>query len=292
MTTAAQPVDTADRLSVTLFVALALHALLILGVTFSIDPPDKVAPTLNITLATHKSQAAPENADYLAQFNQEASGTLEKAEQLTSEQQAQISDTEIRDINPQPQLRASTPVLRTMEVVDSSGRNPRKVAENIDPQEQQEVEIRDGEQVDQLQISAEIASLRAKLDQQRQQYAKKPRVRRITSVATKASYDAEYLHKWSNKVEFVGNRNYPQEALKNNLFGNLRLAAVILPNGTIERVEILKSSGHRILDDAARQIVQLASPFAPFPPEIRQQADQLEIIRTWHFEITGVSTTN
>ncbi len=292
MTTAAQPVDTADRLSFTLFVALALHALLILGVTFSIDPPDKVAPTLNITLATHKSQAAPENADYLAQFNQEASGTLEKAEQLTSEQQAQISDTEIRDINPQPQLRASTPVLRTMEVVDSSGRNPRKVAENIDPQEQQEVEIRDGEQVDQLQISAEIASLRAKLDQQRQQYAKKPRVRRITSVATKASYDAEYLHKWSNKVEFVGNRNYPQEALKNNLFGNLRLAAVILPNGTIERVEILKSSGHRILDDAARQIVQLASPFAPFPPEIRQQADQLEIIRTWHFEITGVSTTN
>ena len=117
-------------------------------------------------------------------------------------------------------------------------------------------------------------------------------MRRITSVATKASYDAEYLHKWSNKVEFVGNRNYPQEALKNNLFGNLRLAAVILPNGTIERVEILKSSGHRILDDAARQIVQLASPFAPFPPEIRQQADQLEIIRTWHFEITGVSTTN
>ncbi|TQV69717.1 energy transducer TonB [Exilibacterium tricleocarpae] len=287
-----QPVDSADRLSFTLFVALAVHALLILGISFSADQSDKVAPTLNITLATHKAQQAPDKADYLAQLNQEASGTLEQAEQLTTEQQAQISDTQIRDINPEPQLQATTPVQRQTQVVSTSADTARQTTEAPDPELQEEVQQLEGDQQEQLEVSAEIASLRAKLDQQRQQYAKKPRVRRITSVATKASYDAEYLHKWSNKVEFVGNRNYPQEALQNNLFGDLRLAAVILPNGTIEKVEILQSSGHAVLDDAAMQIVHLASPFAPFPPEIRREADQLEIIRTWHFEITGFSTTN
>ena len=292
MTSAAQPVDTTDRLSFTLFVALAVHALLILGITFSADQNDKVAPTLNITLATHKAQAAPEKADYLAQFNQEASGTRDKAEQLTTQQQAEIADTQIRDINPQPQLKAATPVRRQTQVVSTEARAERQTAEAVNPEEQQQVEKREGERENQTQMSAEIASLRAKLDRQRQQYAKKPRIRRITSMATKASYDAEYLHKWSNKVEFVGNRNYPEEALANKLFGDLRLAAVILPNGTIEKVEILQSSGHQVLDNAAMQIVHLASPFAPFPPEIRREADQLEIIRTWHFEITGFSTTN
>jgi protein TonB len=140
-------------------------------------------------------------------------------------------------------------------------------------------------------LSAEIASLRAKLDQQRQAIARRPRIHRITSVATQASVDAEYLSKWTSKVEFVGNRNFPREAIRQRIYGKLRLLTVLRPNGTIMNVEILQSSGHSILDEAALQIVHMASPFPPFPPEIKKDVDQLEIIRTWHFEITGLSTS-
>ena len=140
-------------------------------------------------------------------------------------------------------------------------------------------------------ISAEIASLQAKLDKQRQEYAKRPRVRTLTSVSTKESFDAKYLHEWGTRIEQVGNRNYPKEALSRHITGNLRLSVVINPDGTIYEIKVLQSSGQRILDDAARQIVRLAAPFASFPPEIRKQADRLQIIRTWSFEITGNNST-
>lgn len=287
-----QQTSTADRLSFTIFLAIALHAILILGISFSVESGNQVAPTLEITLASYKSHKAPEQADYLAQFNQEASGTAEKAQELTTEEIAKIADTQVNRIQPQPQSRASALAVTQTQVVSTQGQSQQKSLKLKEVDKQKALEKQSGEKSDLPILSAEIASLKAKLDQQRQEYAKKPRIRRLTSIAAKASYDAEYLHKWSSKVEYVGNNNYPEEALRDKVFGDLRLAAVILPNGTIHNIEILQSSGHKILDDAAKQIVHLASPFPPFPPEIRKQADQLEIIRTWHFEITGLSTTN
>ena len=57
----------------------------------------------------------------------------------------------------------------------------------------------------------------------------------------------------------------------------------LLPDGTVEKIEILLSSGQRVLDLAAVRTVRMASPFTPFPPEMKQW-DKLEIIRTWQFE--------
>jgi len=285
-------VDTADRLSFTVFLALAFHALIIFGISFSLDKGGSQSPTLEITLATHKAKLAPEKADYLAQFNQEASGTEDVSRQLTTDQSAEFSDTVIRDINPSPQAKAVTPSeQRDLQTITTRGDSPQKTRLQIDPNPSEELELQEGKLEELPLLSAEIASLRAKLDHQRQEYAKRPRIRRLTSVATKTSLEAEYLHRWSSKVEFIGNRNYPEEALKDKIYGTLRLAAVIKANGTIDRVEILQSSGHRMLDEAALQIVHLASPFMAFPADIRKEYDQLEIIRTWHFEITGLSTS-
>lgn len=290
MTAATQPVDSADRLSFTLFLALALHALLILGVSFSLDKGAQIPPTLEITLATHKTTKAPDKADYLAQFNQEASGTEKQARQLTTETPSPFADSRIRDINPSPQTRAVIPTDRQLQRVTTTGSSERKAKIQLEPNPSDEKQARRGQLEELPLLSAEIASLQAKLDRQRQAYAKRPRVRTLTSVATKASYDAEYLNRWISKVEFVGNRNYPQQALRERLSGKLRMVTTLKPDGSIERVEILKSSGHRVLDEAALQIVHLASPFSPFPPEIRKEADQLEIIRTMHFEISGLTT--
>jgi protein TonB len=288
----APPVDTGDRLSFTLFLALVLHALLILGVTFKLPDPAITSQTIEITLANYRADKAPEHADFLAQQNQEASGTEETAKQLTTEQVAEFADSQIRDINPMPEQRAVAPQERQDQAVIETRMTSSfttAVTKNSElPEEQLE---RDGLLEERPIITAEIASLQAKLDRQRQEYAKRPRIRTLTSVSTRESYDAKYLHDWSTKIEQIGNQNYPQEALNRRITGSLRLSVVLNPDGTIFEIEILQSSGQRILDSAARQIVHLAAPFNTFPPEIRRQSDRLKIIRTWNFNIEGLSTS-
>ncbi len=139
-------------------------------------------------------------------------------------------------------------------------------------------------------LNPEIASLRAKLDKLQQEFARRPRIRRMTSVATKSSSDAAYLNAWTQRIERTGNQNFPEVALREKIFGSLRLSVLINSDGSVDSVEILKPSGYPVLDQAALQIVRLAGPFEPFPPEIRRSADQLDIIRTWRFEITGLKT--
>ncbi|MGD8175851.1 energy transducer TonB [Marinimicrobium sp. ARAG 43.8] len=285
-------VDTGDRLSFTLFMALAAHALLIFGVSFTLPEAGRAAPTLDVTLANHRDRSAPEQADFLAQHNQQASGTEEKARQLTTEREAEFADTRVRDVNPTPQTQAMSARQRQdSTVVTTTGESQRQTLDTESTESQEHQEERDGQANEQPVISQEIASLQAKLDRQRQEYAKRPRIRRLTSVATQAASDAQYLHEWGQKIERTGNRHYPAEALRQQLTGSLRLSVAINPDGTIHEVEILQSSGHRILDQAAVQIVHLAAPFDRFPSEIRKEYDRLEIIRTWNFEIAGLSTT-
>ncbi len=292
MVTQSAPVDAGDRLSFTIFVAIALHALLIFGLGFKLPKQHTGSQTMEITLATHQTQKAPENADFLAQHNQEASGTEAEARQLTTERQADFADSQIRDVNPMPQVAAASPTeKKDQQLISTQGESNLKTELKKNPDLHEAQEKREGLLEDQTVITAEIASLQAKLDKQRQEYAKRPRIRTLTSVSTKESFDAQYLNEWGEKIERFGNRNYPQEALNKHITGNLRLSVIINPDGTIYSIEILQSSGKRILDDSARQIVRLAAPFSKFPQEIRRQADRLQIIRTWKFEMTGISTS-
>lgn len=285
-------VDAGDRLSFTLFLALVVHAVLLLGLDFKLPDLSNKSQTIEITLATHKSLHAPEDADFLAQHNQEASGTIDEAKQLTTEKHAEFADSQVREVNPIPQQQAaSIKQKRDQQLLTTTADADRSAQLKLNPDEREEQQKIEGLVENQPLISAEIASLQAKLDKQRQEYARRPRIRTLTSVSTKASFDAKYLNDWSEKVEQIGSKNYPKEALSRRITGNLRLSVVINPDGTIYEVNILQSSGQRLLDDAARQIVRLAAPFAPFPPEIRQHTDRLQIIRTWNFEISGKSTT-
>jgi len=285
-------VDTGDRLSFTLFVAIALHAMVILGINFKLPSHSNTSQTIEVTLATHKAARAPEQADFLAQHNQEASGTIDEAKQLTTEKQAEFADTQVRDVNPLPQQQAARELQQQeLNLLTTRAQSDNQVQIKLNPDPFDAREKIEGQEQSETLLSAEIASLQAKLDKQRQEYAKRPRIRTLTSVSTQASFDAKYLSDWSSKVEQVGTRNYPKEAMSRRIVGNLRLSVVINPDGTIFEIKVLQSSGQRLLDDAARQIVRLAAPYASFPPEIRQHADRLQIIRTWKFEITGKNTS-
>jgi protein TonB len=105
----------------------------------------------------------------------------------------------------------------------------------------------------------------------------------LTAASTKEARDALYLDDWRGRIEQIGNLNYPAEARINRIYGQLILLVAVKTDGSVHEVRVLRSSGHRVLDDAAIRIVRLAEPFAPFPESIARDTDILEIIRTWEF---------
>lgn len=279
-----------DRLSFTFFLAAALHAMLIFGLGFSISSGQKIAPTLNITLATHKDVQAPEKADFLAQHNQLASGTADEIREITARELASIADIHINEVNPIAQQKATTKSRNNTQLLSTQTLQEKQISQQPSPDKSENQDEKRGEDFDAPLVNPEFASLQAKVDRIKWEQANKPRVRRLISVSTKSSYDAAYLNTWTQKIEAIGNNNFPEEALTRQIFGHLRLAVLIDRSGAVKNIDILESSGYPILDDAARQIVRLAAPFERFPPEILQNTDQLEIIRTWRFELTGLST--
>ena len=94
---------------------------------------------------------------------------------------------------------------------------------------------------------------------------------------------AAYMEAWRSKVERIGNLNYPDEARRARLSGNLLLDVSLNPDGTINDIVLRRSSGKRVLDDAAVRIVKLAAPYGKFPASISTEVDILHIQRTWQF---------
>jgi protein TonB len=283
-------VSSGDRLSFTLFLAAALHGLVIFGVAFELSKPNDSAPSVTVTLATSESNEIPDKADFVAQSNQQGSGSLDEIKEITTDKLSPFSSQSIEDTQTLNEKRAYVvDPLKNQAIKTTKAKNKT----NSSPSEINKTERQAGKDTrDAQSISREIASLKAKLDKQRQQYAKRPRELVLTSVSTKASRDAAYLNDWTRKIEMVGNQNFPREAVSQRITGSLRLQSIIKWDGSLIKAEILESSGHRILDDAALQIIHRAAPFHPFPTDIRKDYDQMAIIRTWHFEINGLSTTN
>jgi protein TonB len=284
---------THDRLGFAFCVALALHAAFILGVSFNREDRSLAATKLEITLAQHRTKQEVKKADFLAQSNQQGSGTLEKAAMLTTRETADFHDTVIREVS-QLQQRQSTEQKRaaatkTITTIANSREKSGKV-KKLKTVEELDANLAD--EMTAYERNLEVASLEAKLDMQRHAYAKRPRIRRLTSVATKESDDALYLHNWRTKIESIGNQNYPSKARQQELYGDLRLVVSLLPNGDVLQVKVLKSSGHGILDEAAIRIVHLAAPYDQFPTKMRQSVDVLEIIRTWRFHKDHLSSSS
>jgi len=128
-----------------------------------------------------------------------------------------------------------------------------------------------------------LASLQPELSRQRQSVSRLPK-REFISANTKEYEFASYMSAWVSKVERVGNLNYPSELRRQKLHGDLILTVGIFQNGTVESIDVKRSSGIREIDDAAIRIVQMAAPYAPLPDNITERVDILHITRTWRFE--------
>ena len=274
-------VKPSDRLSFTAFVAIALHAAVILGIGFSWQIQQASSPTIEVTLSQHSDKVAPEDAAFVAATNQLGSGDASEVLEKTTRSEADFVANVEQDVIPEPMLILPDEAEQELEaeLTTETSSDFAVNAEQDDP-----AEAIDGFNTKTIEeLAKEIASLEARLSDETQQQAKGPRIRRLTSVSARRTSDAYYLQSWRRRVEQVGNLTDPEEARQKQLYGDLKLLVTLKPDGSLQAVRVLVSSGHKILDDAALNIVRLAAPYPPFPEEMKKSTDLLEIVRSWQF---------
>lgn len=283
-TTLKPAVSPSDRLGLTLFLAGAAHALIILGVSFDMDKllPRDVPLTMEITLVHSKSEEAPQQADYLAQANQKGGGNVAEkmrpsspvSNQRPTEEQGDAEQSlPIMSPPPQPvseQVKLMTAKVESRQRVNDPDQSPQPLL----PEAPSAAEL--------MSRSREIARLSAEIRQKQQTYAQMPREKYISANTRESKY-AAYQDAWRQKVERIGNLNYPDQAKRQRLNGSLLLDVAINPDGSVKSVTVERSSGHKVLDDGAVRIVRMAAPFAPLPSEILKEVDVLHITRVWQF---------
>ncbi len=272
----------ADRLGFTLFLAALIHLALLLGVGFTFVEPKQISRTLEITLATFKSEKKPAKADFLAQENQQGSGTLDKKAIPKTTQIAPFQDNKVQRVSPPPSVKPQVEEAAPKAAVTTVAPAPKKAATRKQEVKAEPTPKAETPTFDSSQLSSDIASLEAELANEQQLYAKRPRIHRLSAASTMRDKGAWYKDEWRKKVERIGNLNYPEEARRKQIYGNLRLMVSINRDGSLYEVLVLESSGQPLLDQAAQRIVRLAAPFAPFTGDL-SDIDRLEIIRTWKF---------
>ena len=279
--TLVRPRGDSETFSTALILAIVLHVVVVTQLHFNwfdLDRDDS-APSLDVILVDSASERPPDEADFLAQANQIGGGDSEQAERPTDLPLPEpLLDN---DTGPDPEL--STPA----EVVEAE-----PMPELVAPESEQALANR----VNPEPVESEPLPNPAELLRQARALAqaapdpmayervlpKRPR-RKFVTANTREHLYAAYMRAWVAKVERVGNMNYPEQARRRNLEGSLVLSVDVLPDGSIERVQILRSSGYDLLDEAAVRIVRLAAPYAELPPDIRAETDILTITRTWQF---------
>ena len=271
-----------DRLSFTLFLTASLHAAIILGVGFSAELNMPDSPTVEVTLAQYSDEQAPEDADFIAQSNQLGSGTEEDIRELTATQEADFQDTQFQETASEPLPAVPETQLERRELLTATNSDEDAVTTSEETPLEPLISTNISSDPTINALAQEIASLEARIAAEQQALARTPRVKRLTSVSTKSADEAAYLNMWRQKVERVGNANYPA-----GVYGDLRLLVVLNYDGQLKDVRVLESSGFRNLDEAALRIVRIAAPYQSFPVEMRKKYDQLEIIRTWKFSRAG-----
>ncbi len=284
-----QALPPAERMRVSLFGSTLVHILVILGIGFSLPKLRDLQglPTLEITLVQTRSDKAPDKAEFLAQAHQDGGGEGERADIARSPLPVRDIAEHNRDIpasRPLPQPRQSSAreiadlfTLRSDVQVSLPEPKPRDQPLQTQPPVPGLVE--------RPELREERARLNAEISRTWQEFQNRPRKKYLNARTQEYKY-AAYMDAWRAKVERIGNLNYPEEAKRRRLQGSLVLDVTIRADGTLAAMAVRRTSGYKLLDDAAMRIVELAAPFTPFPPDIRAETDELNITRTWKFNET------
>lgn len=278
----APPVTSGDRLGLTMFLATVIHGIAILGISFTVSAVlNKTPPSLDVVLVQTSSEDEPEKAEHIAQANQQASGRTDEKSKPSSPLSSRVP-LESQGLAPmavQPKVALKSQSLEDKILTQAESDLQVLTDELLKKPEKSIVE-----QEVQAQRALEIARLAAELAEEERQFAERPRISYMDTLSAKTAVEAAYVKAWIDKVERMGNLNYPDEARRDKLSGSLILSVLMDTNGDVLKVEVGSSSGHQALDDAATRIVKLAAPFNKFPAEMAESYDQMMITRTWIFE--------
>jgi protein TonB len=263
-----------------LAVSIVVHATLfaIRFAPFDLKEMIDRGPPLEVALVNAKSKTKPTKADILAQANLDGGGNTdadrraktplpvlpkESANNEIAVATQQVEALEKRTKELMTQL-SSTPVAVAPAPVDAAEKSDMPAANEM------------------MQRTLEAMRLEAQIAKEMDAYQKRPKRRFVGARAEEYRF-ARYVEDWRLKVERIGNLNYPEAARQMKLYGNLLVTVAIKSDGSIENIEVNRSSGQRILDAAAVKIVEMAAPYAPFPSDIKRDTDVLHITRTWSF---------
>ena len=258
--------------------SIALHAFLLFGIALVLPDPRNTslfAQPLQVVLVNSKSRSKPPDADALAQANLEGGGNTPEDRRAKSPLPTIRDDRQFI-----PEQRAKRLALEQESKRMLTRMKSDHAVAQPELKKQQRNDTGNGD--DLVQKALEIARLEAQISKNWDAYQKLPR-RTNVGARTREYRFAQYIEDWRIKVERIGNLNYPEQARQQKVFGSLKLSVSINRDGSVEKVEIDKTSGHPILDAAAVHIVKLAAPFSPLPPNITKDTDILEITRTWTF---------
>jgi protein TonB len=272
-----------DRLlGAALGLSLALHvALLAVHFRFpaSQRPKSEVAP-LEVVLVNAKTRSRPVKAEVLAQSNLDRGGNVDEPRRAKTPLPVTEPRAPGRDFA-DAQRRQQALEARQQELLAQMRAATSKVPAAAPREQGTEAPGAQPSGRDLADLALAAMRLQAQIDRQIDEYQKRPRKRFIGANAGEYRF-AQYEEDWRVKIERVGTLNYPAEA-RGKLYGNLRLTVSIRSDGSVESIELDRSSGLKVLDAAAFKIVRMATPFAAFPPDIKRDTDLLVITRTWFF---------
>ncbi len=280
-------------LSVAFAISLALHAI-ILSIHFTLPEAKSSRDRdrgLEVVLVNARHARSPEKAQVLAQANLDGGGTSER-ENLRAKTPLPPQDAQ-RDGN------ALTEAKRRVEQLERTQQQlltqSKKAAPKVESTPPQPVKPQTDPQptpsgTDIHDSAAQMLRMEAEIARNLQEYASRPRRTNIGARAKEYRF-AQYVEDWRLKVERIGTLNYP-DAARGRVYGSLVLSVSIRADGSVEKVTVDRSSGHKVLDEAAVRIIKLSAPFSAFPPDIRKDTDILEISRTWTFTNTDQVRTD
>ncbi len=273
-----------DSLVIAIIISLLLHLMLLFGVTFEFPTPnlDRIATSLEVVLVNKKTSAEPIKTTLLAQENLDGGGNTDQ------DHRAKTPFPVVPKSKPKKTHIAATEKVKRLEQetkkLMTAIKSKQQIIQPAMQPTQTEKKLATTNAAELFQQSLDINRLQAQIAKDYSAYQKRPK-RKFVGARTKEYRFARYVEDWRMKIERVGNLNYPEAAKKGKLYGRLQLTVGIRADGSLESIGINRSSGEKILDEAAKYIVRLAGQngFAPFPPDIKRDTDILHITRTWVF---------
>ena len=266
-------------LGVALLTSAALHLIPIFGLSF-VEPSAPSTPSAEVVQVTMSQQSRSEDADFLAQNNQQGSGTTNQAKETSSDTPASqgLDEQLSADVENAPPEQQSAEEFLQQYLSTTLSITKQLEADSDDPT----LDEGDGQATEPQRIMAQVAQLEKKYAIVNQALAKKQKTRFLTSqMATKSDPSSKFMLAFTDRVERVGNEHLPQLAKEQGITGEVRLMVIVAKDGQVIAIRLLKSSGSRLLDRYAKQTVRYAAPFESFTAGM--DAEELRIIRTWRF---------